>query len=98
LQFGSSSEVMRTIGAPGLDGWEEIGAFYLHLLFPAGDDSAEALVWGEELRGLFRAKRFGSAVIESVPAFSDLDGAAIRLDGRWHGWSAPAAYYRTICA
>jgi hypothetical protein len=98
LQFGFATESMAVIGAPGADGWQEIGTFFFHLLFPTGVDSAEALDWGEELRGLFRGKRFGAAIIDSVPPFTDLDGAAIRLNGRWHGWSAPAAYYRVICA
>jgi hypothetical protein len=98
LQFGFSTETMTTIGVPGSDSWQEIGSFYFHLLFPAGDDSTEALAWGEQLRGLFRGTRLGAAVIDSVSPFTDLDGAAIRLNGRWHGWSAPAAYYRVICA
>jgi hypothetical protein len=98
LSFGFSSETMATIAIDNYHGWQEIGVFYLHLLFPAGDDAAEALAWGEQLRALFRGKRFGDVVIDSVPPFSDQDGAAIRLNGRWHGWSAPASFYRTICA
>ena len=98
LSFGFSSESMVTIAHTGSHGWQEIGVFYFHLLFPTGDDAAEALVWGEQLRTLFRGKRFDDVIIDSVPPFTDQDGAAIRLNGRWHGWSAPASFYRVICA
>jgi hypothetical protein len=98
LQFGQSLETMEVIGAPGVDGWQETGLVYFHLLFPAGDPSAVALDWGEQLRNLFRGRRLDDVIIESMPAFTDMDGAAIRLNGRWHGWSSPAAYYRVICA
>ena len=98
LSFGFSSETMATIAIENFHGWQEIGVFYFHLLFPAGDDAAEALAWSEQLRALFRGRRFGDVIIDSGPPFTDQDGAAIRLDGRWHGWSAPASFYRVICA
>lgn len=100
LQFAFSMERMATIAQPDSHGWQQTGVFYFHILVPAGDVALgrQALMWGEDLRAMFRAKRFGQIIVESVDPFTDLDGAAIRLDGKWHGFSAPASYYSIICA
>ena len=97
VQFIGGPERLATIATRGTHGWEETGIFYLHLLMPTGESSQRALTLGEELRAMFRGRRFGSYVIESLDPFSDFFGAAIRVLGKWHGWSAPGSYYNVIC-
>lgn len=97
VQFIGGTERLATIATQGTHGWQEDGIFYFHLLMPTGENSQRALTWGEELRTLFRGKRFGSYVIEAVEPFSDFLGAAIRIAGKWHGWSAPGSYYNVVC-
>jgi hypothetical protein len=36
-------------------------------------------------------------VIDMVEPFSDFAGAAIRVNGKWHGWSAGFSYYTVVC-
>lgn len=98
VQFIGGPERLATIATRGSDGWQEEGIFYFHLLMPTGEPSQRALSLGEELRAMFRGKRFGSYVIEAVDPFTDFMGAAIRVSGKWHGWSAPGSYYNVVCA
>lgn len=97
LQFIGGPERLATIATQGTHGWQETGIFYFHLLMPTGEPSDRALLYGEALRALFRGKRFGSYVIEALDPFSDFQGAAIRINGKWHGWSAPGSYYNVVC-
>jgi hypothetical protein len=97
LQFIGGPDRMATIAQEGNHGWREDGVFYFHLLLPTGEPAARALSLGEQLRGIFRGRRLGSYVIDNIEPFSDFAGAAIRVNGKWHGWSAAAAYYNVIC-
>jgi hypothetical protein len=98
LQFIGGPERLAAIGQVENHSWSEEGVVIMHLVFPTGEDSARALSWGEQLVVLFRGKRFGSYVIEYMEHFSDFSGPAIRLSGRWHGWSANLGYTNVICA
>lgn len=98
LQFIGGPERMATIGNLENHSWEEQGTCILHLAFPVGENSARALSWGEQLVFLFRGKRLGPFMIDFMEHFSDFTGAAIKLDGRWHGWSANLGYTSIVCA
>lgn len=93
VQFLTASEDLETIGTQDADGWREEGSFYFHLLMPTGEASQRALTLGEQLRLLFRGKRFGAFVIESIHPFIDVD-----ILGKWRRWSAPGDYYGIVCA
>lgn len=97
VQFIGGPERLATIATQGAHGWQENGVFYLHVLVPTGESSDRALSLGEQLRSLFRGKRFGSYIIDALDPFSDFLGAAIRVSGKWHGWSAPGSYYNVVC-
>lgn len=98
LQFIGGPETLATIGPIEHHSWREDGTAQLHLAFPTGEDSARALDWGGQLVDLLRGKRLDSFTIDSMTYFADFAGAAIRLDGRWHGWSANLGYSNTVCA
>lgn len=98
LQFVGGPERLATIGTLESHGWREEGTVYFHLALPTGENSARALALGEELRALFRGKRFGAFVADFMEPFSDFNGAAIKLDGRWHGWSSALGYSSVVCA
>jgi hypothetical protein len=98
LQFIGGSERIATIGPIEHHSWREDGTTWLHLAFPTGEDSTRALDWGQQLVDLLRGKRIGNQfTIDYLEHFTDQAGAAIRLDGRWHGWSAPLGYAVTVC-
>jgi hypothetical protein len=97
VQFIGGPETLATIATQGTHGWSETGTFYFHLLMPTGESSQRALTLGKQLRALFRGKRFGSFVIEALDPFTDFLGAAIRVVGKWHGWSASGSYYNVVC-
>lgn len=99
LQFIGGPERIATIGPIEHHSWREDGVTILHLCFPVGEDSARALDWGEQLVQLLRGRRIGEQfTIDYMEHFTDLAGAAIRLAGRWHGWSANLGYTATVCA
>jgi hypothetical protein len=98
LQFIGGPERIATIGPIDNHGWREDGTAILHLCFPVGESSALALQWGEDLVLMFRGRRLGAFVVDFMEHFSDFAGAAIRLNGRWHGWSANLGYSAVICA
>lgn len=98
LQFIGGPERIATIGPIEHHSWREDGTAALHLAFPVGENSDRALAWGEELVDLLRGRRMDSYTIDFMEYFSDFSGAAIRLNGRWHGWSANLGYSNTVCA
>lgn len=98
LQFIGGPERIATIGNAENHSWSEEGIAVFHLAFPVGENSARALSWGEELVFLFRGKRLGPFLIDFMEHFSDFTGAAIKLNGRWHGWSANLGYTSIVCA
>lgn len=98
LQFIGGPERIATIGPIEHHSWREDGSMHLHLAFPVGEDSARALAWGDELVQLLRGRRLDGFTIDFMDHFSDFAGAAIRLNGRWHGWSAGLGYTSTVCA
>lgn len=97
LQFVGGPERIATIGPIEHHSWREDGIAFLHLAFPTGEDSTRALDWGQQLVDLLRGKRLGQFTIDYLEHFTDQAGAAIRLDGRWHGWSAGLGYTVTVC-
>jgi hypothetical protein len=98
LQFVGGPERLATIGQIENHSWREEGVVIFHLAMPTGESSARALQMGEELVALFRGRRLGPFLIDFMEHFTDFTGAAIKLDGRWHGWSANLGYTSVVCA
>jgi hypothetical protein len=98
VQFIGGPINAATIGGPGSIDWREQGIAILHLAMPAGESSARALDYGGQLWALLIGQRLGDFTIDSMENFSDFAGAAIKLDGRWHGWSANLGYTSNVCA
>jgi hypothetical protein len=98
LEFIGGTERLATIGQIEDHSWREEGTVIFHLAMPTGEPSARALAYGEELVALFRGKRLGPYLIDYFEHFSDFTGAAIHINGRWHGWSANLGYTSNVCA
>jgi hypothetical protein len=98
LQFIGGPERIETLGQITAHGWREDGIAIFHLAMPTGEPSQRALDYGETLVGLFRGRRLGPYLIDYMEHPSDFAGAAIKLNGRWHGWSANLGYTTVICA
>lgn len=98
LQFVGGPERLATIGQIENHSWREEGIAFFHLCLPTGETAARALTLGEELVVMFRGRRFGAFVVDYMEHFSDFAGAAIKLDGRWHGWTSTLGYTSVICA
>lgn len=98
LQFIGGPNRIATIGPIEDHSWRETGTAIMHLLFPVGENSERALLWSGQLVAMLRGRRLGSYTIDFCEYFTDFAGAAIRLDGRWHGWSANLGYSNTVCA
>lgn len=96
VRFMDERESLATIATDGVHGWSASGTFAFDLFFPTGEASARALSLGEQLRALFRGRRFGSYIIDALNPFTDAFGAASRI-GKWHGWTALGSYYNVIC-
>jgi hypothetical protein len=98
IQFVGGPERLATIGQIENHSWREDGIIFFHLCFPTGENSARALTLGEQLVTMFRGRRFGTFVVDFMEHFSDFNGAAIQLNGRWHGWTSGLGYSSRICA
>jgi hypothetical protein len=97
VQFIGGPVTLATIGPIEHHSWREQGTAILHLGFPVGEDTSRALLWSDELVNLCRGVRLGAHTIDFMEYFSDFAGAAIRLNGRWHGWSANLGYSSLVC-
>lgn len=94
LEFMPSSDDLVAIGGGQQDScYRENGSMYFHYLIPTGDPSMSHLTDMKSLTDMFKNKRFGTLIVENVDPFSDQFGAAIQVDGPWHGWSSNCAYY-----
>jgi hypothetical protein len=98
IQFIGGPERLAAIGQIENHSWEEQGVVIFHLVMPTGESSARALTYGEQLVSMFRGKRLGSYLIDFMEHFSDFQGAAIRISGRWHGWTSNLGYTSVVCA
>ena len=100
VQFVGGTDEMIDIGGEGNQGWEEIGTVMLHLLAPTGFSSVPTLALGETIRTGLRGRRLGKnkdVVIEAVEPWTDVAGAAIRVQGPWHGFVSNLEYTRYVC-
>lgn len=94
LQFLPSTDDLVAIGGGQNDScYREDGTMMFHYLIPTGDPSMNYLGDMKTLTDMFKNKRFGSLIMENVDPFADQYGAAIQVDGPWHGWSSNCAYY-----
>lgn len=98
LQFIGGPNRIATIGPIEHHSWREDGMAILHLGFPSGENTDRAMLWGPQLVDMLRGRRLDAFTIDFMDHFADFAGAAIRLNGRWHGWSANLGYTVTVCA
>lgn len=92
LQFIQASDDAVSVGN-GDVAYREDGVFYIHIVSPTGFSSAASLALADSLRYALRGSRIGDAVIQSCYTPTDQNGAAIQIDGPWHGWSVMVEYY-----
>lgn len=98
VQFVGGSDEMVDIGGEGNQGWEEVGTVMLHLIMPTGFSTKPLLNLGDNIRTGLRGRRLpNDVVIEAVEPFTDAVGAAIQIDGPWHGFVSNLAYSRYVC-
>jgi hypothetical protein len=95
--FGRESQRLATIATQGTHGWEADGSFFLLLFLPTGEPSQRALDLGEQVRALFRGKRFGSYVIDALDPFADFFGVETGVIGKWHRWVSTGSYHSVVC-
>ena len=72
VQYPIALELQQSIGAPGANWFREEGAIRFVIVAPAGSGSGSAMTLADELRGLFRNKRFdGVRTYEAQPVTID---------------------------
>lgn len=81
VQYPVAREEQMSIGAPGDNIFRESGAIRLVLQVPAGSGVEAWAAWLDELRALFRAKRF-DGVRTYAPSSSATDDRS-RTGGYW---------------
>lgn len=72
--------------------WLEEGVAFVHVVSPTGYKGIDPLQETESIRQQFRGYRNGGLWIQSVDPPTDQAGAAIQIDGPWHGWSVAMEY------
>lgn len=77
--------------------WLEEGVFFVHVVTPTGYSGLNPLDEAEAIRQQFRGYRKEVSLtykfwVESVDPPTDQAGAAIQIDGPWHGWSVAMDY------
>lgn len=96
LQFIGGDEGPRSLPATNDQGlYREDGALFIHVVTPAKIGAgASLLTRGETLRDIFRGRRIGSIIIQSVTPLNFDNGATLQFDGGWMSASFLCDYYR----
>lgn len=98
LQFIGNDEVPVSLAATNdLGMYRETGAVYLHVVSEAKIGVGDSLLTrGETLRNLFRGRRIGDIVIESVSPLNMEAGATLEFDDGYMSGTCIVAYYRDL--
>ena len=98
IQYIGGDDSMVTIGGEGNQGFEETGVAALHIVTPTGFDSANTIQTADNIRLGLRGRRLTQdVVVEAVEPFTDQVGAAIQIDGGYHGYSSNLFYSKHDC-
>lgn len=98
LQFIGDDEVPIALAATNDQGkYRETGAIYFHVAAIARLGAGDGLLTrGETLRDLFRGRRIGSIIIDSVTPMNFDNGATLDFEGGYMSGSFLAAYRRDL--
>lgn len=98
LQFIGNDEIPVALAATNDQGkYRETGAIYFHVVATAQLGVGDSLLArGEALRNLFRGRRIGDIVIESVTPMNFDSGATLAFEGGYMSGSFFCAYLRDL--
>jgi len=98
LEFIGDDEIPISLSATNELGlYRETGLIVLHVAAEAKIGVGDSLVQrGEVLRNLFRGRRIGNIVIESVTPINTSRGATLEFDGGYMSGTINMAYYCDI--
>jgi len=90
VQFASPGESIASLGPDNC--WREDGVLMFHVCGPVGGDNMALMTVAEEFRIGMRGKRLGVTVIESISPPTNAEGAAIKFDGNFVGFTMIGQY------
>jgi hypothetical protein len=98
VQFIGDDEVPVALAATNDQGkYRETGAIYIHVVSIAKIGVGDAMLTrGEVLRNLFRGRRIGNIVIESVSPMNFDNGATLAFEGGYMSGSFIMAYHMDL--
>lgn len=98
LQFQGDDEIPVALAATNDQGkYRETGAIYLHVADSAQLGVGDSLLTrGEVLRNLFRGRRIGAIIIESVTPMNFDLGATLEFEGGYMSGSFLMSYQRDL--
>ncbi len=98
IQYIGDDEVPVGLAANNETGlYRETGAILLHVVDVAGlGVGAKLLTRGEALRNLFRGRRIGDIIIESVSPMNFEDGATLLFEGGYMAGTFSISYQRDL--
>lgn len=98
VQFIGSDEIPVSLSATNdLGLYRETGAIQLHVVSEAKIGVGDSLLTrGETLRNLFRGRRIGDIVVESVSPMNTESGATLEFEDGYMSGTCIVAYYRDI--
>jgi hypothetical protein len=98
VQFQGDDEIPVALAATNDQGkYRETGAIYIHVVSTARLGVGDALLTrGEVLRNLFRGRRIGDILIESVTPMNFDSGATLQFEGGYMSGSFLMAYQRDL--
>lgn len=98
LQFLGDDELPIALAATNDQGkYRESGAIYFHIVAAAQIGVGDSmLARGEVLRNLFRGRRIGSIIIDSVTPMNFDNGATLEFEGGYVSGSFFVAYRRDL--
>lgn len=98
LEFIADDEIPITVPATNTQGkYRETGAVYLHVVGIAKLGVASSiLARGETLRNLFRGRRIGNVIIDSVTPLSFGAGTTLNFEGGYTSGSFIASYQNDL--
>ncbi len=98
LEFIGGDEIPVGLAATNDQGkYRETGAIHLHVVEPARLGVGDIMISrGEVLRNLFRGRRIGDIIIESVTPMNFNSGATLQFEGGYMSGSFLMSYQRDI--